>query len=48
MARAGVRALDNGDPFPAMECRAVGEGTISLPGDFTGRWTVLLFYRGHW
>lgn len=48
MARAGSKILDNGDLFPAMQCKAIGDESISLPGDFMGRWNVLLFYRGHW
>jgi peroxiredoxin len=48
MARAKATILDNGDPFPALHCRAIGDESISLPGDFGGKWNVLLFYRGRW
>jgi hypothetical protein len=48
MSRAGTGILDTGDIFPGMEFAVIGDGSLSLPGDFGGRWNVLLFYRGHW
>jgi peroxiredoxin len=40
--------LGNGQPFPPLEVRAVGGGTISLPGDLAGFYGVVLIYRGSW
>jgi peroxiredoxin len=40
--------LENGQTFPHLEIPAVGGGTISLPGDLTGSYGVVLFYRGSW
>lgn len=40
--------LSNGDQFPALAIKAVGGGTISLPDDLAGFYSVVLFYRGAW
>lgn len=40
--------LRNGDRFPALAVQAVGGGTISLPDDLAGFYSVVLFYRGAW
>ncbi len=47
MARAGTTILDTGDLFPAMEFIATDGGKVTLPAGLKGRWSVLLFYRGH-
>lgn len=48
MARESGRILDTGDLFPVMELDSVSGEKIILPEDFDRRWTILLFYRGHW
>ena len=40
--------LRNGQPFPPLEVRAVGGGTISLPDNLAGSYGVILIYRGSW
>jgi hypothetical protein len=47
MAREDVRSLDTGDPFPELSFDTVGGTRLSLPGDFVGRWSIFLVYRGH-
>lgn len=39
--------LDVGDTFPDLALDLPDGNTISVPGDYDGRWLVLLFYRGH-
>ena len=40
--------LQNGDLFPHLAINIVGGGTLAIPGDVAGSYTVLLFYRGSW
>jgi peroxiredoxin len=40
--------LDTGLPFPELEVPRVGGGTLSLPGELSGHYGVILFYRGSW
>jgi len=40
--------LHNGEPFPTITAARVGGGEMTIPQNLTGRWAVLLFYRGHW
>ncbi len=40
--------LDLGTTFPRMELALVGGGTVALPDGLGSRYTVALFYRGHW
>lgn len=40
--------LDTGDKFPAMTLNLVGGGTLKLPDDLDAKFSVVLFYRGHW
>jgi len=40
--------LEAGDVFPAIEFESINGNSVVLPDDFAGKWTVLLFYRGHW
>lgn len=47
MAQEG-RTLDNGAVFPEMVFDSTDGGRITLPADLKDKWTVLLFYRGHW
>jgi hypothetical protein len=48
MARANGVILDTGSGFPQIEFATVADERVLLPRDVTGRWSVLLFYRGHW
>ena len=43
-----MRNLQNGDRFPSLTVDAVGGGRIALPGDLTGSYGVVLFFRGAW
>lgn len=47
MAREGIGILDNGDSFPAMEFKDTDGNLIRLPGDLVGKWSIVIFYRGH-
>ena len=40
--------LRNDERFPTITASRVGGGEMTIPQDLAGRWTVLLFYRGHW
>ena len=40
--------LNPGDTFPAITLARAGGGTITLPDDLSGRFGVVLFYRGSW
>lgn len=40
--------LHTADAFPPLETPLVGGGTLNLPADLTGTWSVVLFYRGNW
>jgi peroxiredoxin len=40
--------LDTGDRFPRMTLNLVGGGSLTLPDDLAAKYTVILFYRGHW
>jgi thiol-disulfide isomerase/thioredoxin len=40
--------LTNGQHFPTITASRVGGGEMTLPQSIEGKWTVLLFYRGHW
>ena len=48
MARADGFILDTGTPFPALEFSGLDGQRIVLPREISSRWSVLLFYRGHW
>ncbi len=48
MPRMAEKIIDSGNPFPSIEVDRVGGGKISLPGDLSGAWGVVLLYRGHW
>ena len=34
--------------FPDLTLNIAGGKTISLPGDITSTYSIILFYRGHW
>lgn len=40
--------LANGDRFPSIVASLLDGGEIKIPEDLEGRWSVLLFFRGHW
>ena len=40
--------LQQADRFPALTLKLVDGGSVRLPEEMTGRYAVLLFYRGHW
>jgi peroxiredoxin/GNAT superfamily N-acetyltransferase len=40
--------LQNGDRFPDLSIPVVGGGTLVLPRDLEGSYSVILFYRGAW
>ncbi len=40
--------LENGVPFPTITTARVDGGEMTIPQDVKGKWTILLFYRGHW
>jgi peroxiredoxin len=41
-------SLANGQQFPTITASRVGGGEMTIPQSTEGKWTVLLFYRGHW
>ena len=43
-----AKKLEIGDAFPAMTLNLVGGGTVTLPDLGDAKYTVILFYRGHW
>ena len=43
-----MTVLENGAPFPHLMLDTAGGGTISLPGDLSGSFAVVLLYRGSW
>jgi peroxiredoxin len=40
--------LDNGDDFPVLILDTVADGTVSIPDWLSGRYGVVLMYRGSW
>jgi len=40
--------LRPGDPFPGLLVNLPGGRSVQLPGDLSGRFGVVLFYRGAW
>ena len=40
--------LGIGAAFPAMQLNTTNGGTVSLPEGLNAKYTVVLFYRGHW
>jgi peroxiredoxin len=43
-----LTVLQNGVEFPHLTIDAAGGGTISLPRDLAGSYSVVLLYRGSW
>lgn len=42
------KKLGIGDTFPNMTFNLVSGGTLALPGGLGSKYSVVLFYRGHW
>ena len=40
--------LNAGDAFPRLTLDLADGGKLELPGGLDARYTVILFYRGHW
>lgn len=40
--------LDAGDRFPSLRLELTNGRALPVPDELTSRYTVLLFYRGHW
>lgn len=48
MAQDAARKLDAGIPFPELALSLIDGSSLRIPSDLSGRWAVLLLYRGHW
>jgi len=42
------RQLNFGDVFPSYEVQTVQGMTLHIPEDFSGEYSIILFYRGGW
>ena len=40
--------LTQGDRLPTIELNLTDGSTVTLPGQISGRYLALLFYRGEW
>ncbi len=40
--------LQIGDKLPPLQLKLLDGGSLNVPEDMTGRYLILLFYRGHW
>lgn len=40
--------LDVGDTCPSMTFNRVGGGSVTVPQTEDTKYTIVLFYRGHW
>ena len=40
--------LQQADRFPSLTLKLLDGGTIRFPDEAPGRYSALLFYRGHW
>jgi hypothetical protein len=47
MAQTSVQKLDDHDAFPSIAFPLVGGGSMNLPDDLKGKWSVVLVYRGY-
>lgn len=45
MPQPETKKLDTDDAFPSLELNLTSGGMLSLP---TGKYTLLLIYRGYW
>ena len=48
MAQADTKKLDSGDRFPEIQLSLIDGGSLSLPVETEGRWTIFIVNRGHW
>ncbi len=47
MARVSA-PLDTAAPFPQLELDLTDDERLYVPGDFLGRYALMLIYRGKW
>ena len=40
--------LNAGDGFPSLTLRLAGGKILNVPEDLDSKYTMILFYRGHW
>ena len=40
--------LNAGDTFPRMTIQLLGGNALTIPDDLESKYTLVLFYRGHW
>ncbi len=43
-----MKKLGIGDTFPSIAIKLVGGHEFKVPEDFSSKYGVVLFYRGHW
>jgi len=48
MAQAESKKPDAGDLFPNLQLNFTDGTSMNVPEDLSGRWGVLLLYRGQW
>lgn len=48
MTENKAEKLNLGDTFPELKLNLAGGGSLTLPAEPDSRYTVVLFYRGHW
>ncbi len=40
--------LNAGDAFPSLTLKLADGKTLNVPEDLDSKYTMILFYRGHW
>jgi peroxiredoxin len=40
--------LGTGDSFPRLTLKLTDGGSLELPAGLDAKYTIILFYRGHW
>ncbi len=48
MAQSQSRKLDAGDFFPDFPIHLPGASPTTVKAVLSGKWSVVLIYRGHW
>jgi peroxiredoxin len=43
-----AKQLNPGDPFPSFIVPLTNGRTLSIPGDLTAEYAVIIYYRGIW
>lgn len=43
-----AKQLNVGDLFPRYDIGTAQGGSLHIPEDLSGEYSVVLFYRGHW